>query len=71
MVLGVCGAGHTSTAELACDALLGFGLPASTGTKFVTNLWKVAIPTGTYRYYDGALYTLALLHVSGTFHLWY
>ncbi len=57
--------GTTSTAELACDGLLGFGLPASTGTKFVTNLWNVAIPTGNYRYYDGALYTLALLHVSG------
>jgi oligosaccharide reducing-end xylanase len=63
--------GTTSTAELACDGLLGFGLPPSTGTPFVTKLWNVAIPTGTFRYYDGALYTLALLHVSGTFQLWY
>lgn len=60
-----------STAMLACNGLLGFGLPASTGKPFVQKLWSAAIPTGTYRYYDGALYTIALLHVSGTFHLWY
>ena len=47
------------------------GLPASTGKPFVQKLWSAAIPTGTYRYYDGALYMIALLHVSGTFHLWY
>jgi oligosaccharide reducing-end xylanase len=63
--------GNFSTAELSCNALLGFGLPASMGTPFVTKLWNVAIPTGQERYYDGVLYSLALLHVSGTFHLWY
>jgi oligosaccharide reducing-end xylanase len=60
-----------STAMLACNGLLGFGLPASTGKSWVQSLWNVAIPTGQYRYYDGALYTIALLHVSGAFHLWY
>jgi oligosaccharide reducing-end xylanase len=60
-----------STAMLACNALLGFGLPASSGTSWVQKLWSAAIPTGTYRYYDGALYTIALLHVSGAFKLWY
>jgi len=60
-----------STAMLACNGLLGFGLPASSGMSWVQKLWSAAIPTGTYRYYDGALYTIALLHVSGTFKLWY
>ncbi|HTQ05263.1 MAG TPA: glycosyl hydrolase family 8 [Polyangiaceae bacterium] len=60
-----------STAMLSCNGLLGFGLPSSTGTPFVQALWKAAIPTGTYRYYDGTLYLLGLLHVSGTFKLWY
>jgi oligosaccharide reducing-end xylanase len=60
-----------STAMLACNGLLGFGLPASSGTPFVQKLWSVAIPTGQYRYYDGTLYTIALLHVSGAFRLWY
>jgi oligosaccharide reducing-end xylanase len=63
--------GTSSTAMLACDGLLGFGLPASTGTPFVQALWSAAIPTGVYRYYDGALYTLGLLQVSGTFQLYY
>jgi hypothetical protein len=27
-------------------------------------------PDGHYRYYDGTLYMLELLHVSGTFKLW-
>jgi oligosaccharide reducing-end xylanase len=60
-----------STAMTACNGLLGFGLPAATGKPFVQKLWSAAIPTGVYRYYDGALYTIALLHVSGTFQLWY
>jgi oligosaccharide reducing-end xylanase len=60
-----------STAMLACNSLLGFGLPASSGKSWVQKLWNVAIPTGNYRYYDGALYMNALLYVSGTFKLWY
>ena len=63
--------GAGSTAQLSCNGLLGFGLPAMTGKPFVDKLWSAAIPTGTYRYYDGTLYMLALLHVSGTFKLWY
>ena len=51
-----------------CDSLLGFGLPASSGKAFVDKLWSAAIPTS---YWDGTLYMLAMLHVSGTFHLWY
>ena len=63
--------GTNSTAELACDGLLGFGLPASSGKAFVQKLWSAAIPSGQWRYYDGTLYTIALLHVSGAFRLWY
>jgi oligosaccharide reducing-end xylanase len=62
---------NNSTAMLACNGLLGFGLPTSSGKPFVQKLWSAAIPTGNFRYYDGALYTLALLYVSGAFHLWY
>ena len=43
----------------------------STGKPFVDRLWSAQIPTGTYRYYDGTLYMLSLLHVSGTFKLYY
>jgi oligosaccharide reducing-end xylanase len=53
----------------SCNSLLGFGLPASTGKPFVDKLWSTAIPNRDY--WNGVLYMLALLHVSGTFHLWY
>ncbi len=35
--------------------------------KFVNELWKVGIPSGTWRYYDGTLYLMALLNCSGNF----
>ena len=60
-----------SAAGYSCAALLGFGLPESSGKSFVDKIWSAPVPTGTWRYYDGTLYTLALLHVSGRFHLWY
>jgi oligosaccharide reducing-end xylanase len=57
------------TAQMSCNALLGFGLPASDGKAFVDKLWTAAIPSGSY--WDGTLYMLGMLHVSGTFKLWY
>jgi oligosaccharide reducing-end xylanase len=38
--------------------------------KFVDELWNVEMPSGTERYYDGCLYMLAMLHVSGQFKIW-
>jgi oligosaccharide reducing-end xylanase len=60
---------NRSTAQMSCDSLLGFGLPASSGKAFVDKLWSSAIPNANY--WDGVLYMLGILHVSGTFHLWY
>ena len=57
------------TAQNSCNALLGFGLPASTGKPFVDKIWSAPIPNRDY--WNGVLYMLGLLHVSGTFHLWY
>ena len=37
---------------------------------FVEALWKAPIPEGTGRYYDGMLYLMSLLHVSGNFRAW-
>lgn len=63
--------GDGTAAQFSCNALLGFGLPESSGKSFVDRLWSAQIPTGQYRYYDGTLYMLALLHVSGAFKLYY
>jgi oligosaccharide reducing-end xylanase len=56
---------------VAQNALVGFGLPAADGAPFVQALWDMEIPVGQYRYYDGMLYLLAMLHVSGKFKLDY
>ena len=37
------------------------------GKPFVQALWDTQVPSGQWRYYDGMLYILALLHVSGNF----
>ncbi|WP_010245038.1 glycosyl hydrolase family 8 [Acetivibrio cellulolyticus] len=38
--------------------------------EFVEELWKVSIPSGKWRYYDGMLYMMGLLHCSGNFKIW-
>lgn len=37
---------------------------------FVDELWRYPTPTGRYRYYDGCLYMLGLLQVTGNFRYW-
>jgi len=37
---------------------------------FVQALWDAPIPSGHWRYYDGLLYMLGLLHTSGQFKAW-
>jgi len=37
---------------------------------FVDELWAASIPSGFYRYYDGLLYLLGLLQVSGQFRIY-
>ncbi len=37
---------------------------------FVEELWNVSIPMGHYRYYDGMLYMLGMLQVSGNFRIY-
>ena len=38
--------------------------------RFVDELWNAPIPTGQWRYYDGMLYMMALLHCGGEFRVW-
>jgi len=38
-----------------------------TGLPFVQYLWDAPTPTGLYRYYDGLLVLMGLIHVSGDF----
>lgn len=38
--------------------------------KYVEALWNTPVPEGQYRYYDGLLYLLGMLHCSGEFRIW-
>ncbi len=59
-----------STGLAAMAAVAALAAPVATGKPFVEALWNTAIPSGQWRYYDGMLYLLGLLHVSGTFQIY-
>ncbi len=62
------GSRNNGGAAVGCNSLLGFALPASSGKAFVDKLWSMGVPSGNY--WDGVLYMLGMLHVSGNFHIW-
>jgi oligosaccharide reducing-end xylanase len=41
-----------------------------TSKAFVEALWNTPIPSGEQRYYDGMLYLMGMMHVSGNFRIW-
>lgn len=49
------------------NAVGGMAARAELAKPFVQALWDLPVPSGQYRYYDGMLYTLGLLHVTGQF----
>lgn len=59
--------GDHSPGLVAMAAVAALAADADIGTPFVEALWDASIPRGTWRYYDGLLYFMALLHVSGEF----
>ncbi len=60
--------GGQSAGLVACNAVASLATSNTTlSTPFVQAFWNLGIPSGQYRYYDGMLYMLALLNVSGNF----
>lgn len=55
---------------IAMNAVTAMATDASTAKPFVDELWNTAVPSGQYRYYDGMLYMLGMLHISGSFKIW-
>ncbi len=39
--------------------------------EFVRALWEEPVPTGQYRYYDGVLQLMAMLHLAGQYRAWW
>lgn len=62
-------AGH-STGLIATNAVASLAATDPRAKKFVKALWECSVPSGHGRYYDGTLYLLSMLHVSGQFRAW-
>ena len=63
--------GNDQTSGLvAMNAVASLAAAHPRAQKFVEELWITPVPTGPYRYYDGMLYLLALLHCGGEFKIW-
>jgi endo-1,4-beta-D-glucanase Y/nitrate reductase NapAB chaperone NapD len=52
---------------VACNAVASLAATHENAWKFIENFWEMPMTSGQYRYYDGCLYMLGLLHVSGNF----
>jgi oligosaccharide reducing-end xylanase len=55
---------------IAMNAVAALASTNENRKEFVEELWNLSIPSGHWRYYDGMLYLLALLQVSGNFRIY-
>jgi len=55
---------------VAINAVASLAATHPRAKKFVEELWKMPVPAGIERYYEGLLYMMALLHCSGEFKIW-
>jgi oligosaccharide reducing-end xylanase len=62
--------GDHSTGLVAMAAVAALAAAPDKGKPFVQALWDTTVPSGKWRYYDGMLYMLALLHASGNFRIY-
>jgi endo-1,4-beta-D-glucanase Y len=62
--------GDHSAGLVAMNATASLATEGPQAWQFVDALWNLPVPAGPYRYYDGMLYMLAMLHCSGEFRLW-
>jgi oligosaccharide reducing-end xylanase len=59
-----------SAGLVAMNAVASLAATQPRAKRFVEALWNEPTPSGPYRYYDGMLYLLALLHCGGEFRIW-
>jgi oligosaccharide reducing-end xylanase len=60
-------AGDHSTGLVGMAAVAALAADPGVGKPFIQALWDTRIPQGQWRYYDGLLYFMALMHSSGNF----
>lgn len=62
---------HRSTGLIAMNATASLAASSDIKWAFIEEFWNTDIPSGEYRYYDGLLYFMALLHLSGNFQIYH
>ena len=62
--------GDHSTGLVSMAAVAALAADPEIGKPFVQALWDTQIPSGHWRYYDGMLYILGMLHASGNFKIY-
>ncbi|MCQ2194102.1 MAG: glycosyl hydrolase family 8 [Paludibacteraceae bacterium] len=62
--------GETGANAVACYALMDEPSYASKVKTNLTKAWNAGLATGQYRYYDGLVHYLAMLHLTGSFKIW-
>jgi endo-1,4-beta-D-glucanase Y len=55
---------------VACTGVASLAATNARRLDFVRELWNLSPPTGQWRYYDGMLSFMSLLHASGNFKIW-
>ncbi|OHB66635.1 MAG: glycoside hydrolase [Planctomycetes bacterium RBG_13_60_9] len=55
---------------VAMNAVASLAATNPRARQFVEDLWNTLAPSGRYRYYDGMLYLMGMLHCSGQFRIW-
>jgi oligosaccharide reducing-end xylanase len=62
--------GDHSSGLVSMAAVAALAADPEKGKPFVQELWDAQIPSGKWRYYDGMLYILGMLHGSGNFKIY-
>jgi oligosaccharide reducing-end xylanase len=61
---------YHGTGLVATNAVSGLAASDSRAWDFIEAFWNTSIPSGRYRYYDGLLYMMGLLQLSGNFRVY-
>jgi len=52
---------------VGCNAVASLAATHENAWKFIDDFWNISMTKGKYRYYDGCLYMMSMLHLSGNF----
>ena len=59
-----------STGLVSTNAVASLAATNPRARDFVETLWRTPVPSGEQRYFDGMLYLMSIMHLSGEFRIW-